>query len=1266
MELDFCQIKEREGAKRDKLDVYPDYKVKRSKDLMVRGRSFYAVWDEEAQLWSTDEFDVARLVDQMLREYEPKSLGNSDVSRKFLSNFSSSSWLQFRNYVGHLSDNFHQIDENLTFSNTVVRKEDYVSRRLPYPLAEGDYSAWDELVGTLYDPDERAKIEWAIGALVSGDSKIIQKFLVFYGSAGTGKSTVLNVIQWMFEGYWTAFVARELASSNNSFALEAFKNNPLIGIEHDGDLSKIQDNSRLNSLVAHEAMEINEKNKPKWMMRANTMLFIGSNVPVKITDSKSGLIRRLIDVTPTGDTIPSRKYQTLMSQIKFELGAIAFHCLGVYRSMGKDYFAGYKPINMMFQTDVFFNYIEAHYDIFIDQPGVTLKQAYDLYKEYVKETGIEYALPQYKMREELKNYFEVFHDRYEMPDGRRIRSYYTGFNADRFKSPTGKDEAHMFTLVMDETESIFDREYKDAFAQYSNASGTPKLYWTGDEREGPDGKPFTPKADQVVSTTLSEIDTSKEHYVRVPPNHIVIDFDLKDADGNKSLERNLEAASQWPSTYAEYSKSGEGIHLHYDFSGDVETLSRIYDDGIEIKVFTGNSSLRRKLSRANNIPIAVIAGGLPLKEKPVMNEHEIKSEKSLRDLIMRNLRKEIHAGTKPSMDFIHTILAQTYKSELAYDVSDMRNKILAFANNSTNNSAYCLKLISTMQFKSENNMETAQDLPTDERLVMFDVEVFPNLFVVCWKYRGDDSSMVKMINPSQPEIEKLMSMKLVGYNCRRYDNHILYGAYLGYDTEQLYKLSQKLINNVPSSYFGQAYNISYADIYDFTSKKQSLKKYEIELGLHHDELGLPWDAPVPKELWDRVAEYCANDVNATDATFDARLQDFVAREILSDLSGLPVNSTTQQHTAKIVFGDDKAPQGKFKYTHLSDQFPGYEFELGKSTYMGEITGEGGYVYAEPGMYYNVALLDIQSMHPTTIEQLDLFGEYTSNFVALTKARLAIKRKDYDAVRQMLGGKLARHLTTDEAAEALAYALKIVINIVYGLTSASFDNAFRDPRNIDNIVAKRGALFMIQLKHFVQSKGFQVVHIKTDSIKIPNATPEIIDLVMEFGNDYGYTFEHEVTYERFCLVNDAVYIAKTLPGRKPAYWEAVGAQFQHPYVYKSLFTHEPIKFEDKCETKQVTTAIYIEQDDSELKFVGKIGRFCPINEGAGGGTLLREAKEKDGKYHAVTGTKGYKWLEADTIKTLHKEKDIDMSYFQKLVDSAVAKISEFGDVESFID
>jgi hypothetical protein len=302
--------------------------------------------------------------------------------------------------------------------------------------------------------------------------------------------------------------------------------------------------------------------------------------------------------------------------------------------------------------------------------------------------------------------------------------------------------------------------------------------------------------------------------------------------------------------------------------------------------------------------------------------------------------------------------------------------------------------------------------------------------------------------------------------------------------------------------FGEAYNISYTDVYDFAAKKQSLKKWEIELGIHHQELGLPWDQPVPKERWVEVAEYCDNDVIATEAVFNHLKADFVARQILADVAGCTVNDTTNTLTTRIIFGNNRKPQSQFNYrdmgeipedtyrftisddnvffNHYGDEFtvfdkdgrpifPGYKYEGGKSTYRGEEVGEGGYVYAEPGMYGNVALLDVASMHPSSIIAEELFGpEYTKRFSEIVQARIAIKHKDFDKARNMLGGILAKYLTDEESASALAGALKIAINSVYGLTAAAFENALRDPRNKDNIVAKRGALFMVNLKHEVQA------------------------------------------------------------------------------------------------------------------------------------------------------------------------------------------------------
>jgi len=366
-----------------------------------------------------------------------------------------------------------------------------------------------------------------------------------------------------------------------------------------------------------------------------------------------------------------------------------------------------------------------------------------------------------------------------------------------------------------------------------------------------------------------------------------------------------------------------------------------------------------------------------------------------------------------------------------------------------------------------------------------------------------------------------------------------------------------------------------------------------------------------------------------------------------------------------------------------NSFPGYEFVDGKNMYRGDDLGKGGYVYAEPGMYGNVALLDVASMHPNSAINLNAFGDYTQNFKDILDTRIAIKRGNFEEAKHLFGGRLAPYLNDESSAAALAQALKIAINSVYGLTSANFDNPFRDVRNKNNIVALRGALFMRTLQDEIKKRGFKVAHIKTDSIKIPDATPEIIQFTLDFAKQYGYEFEHEATYDRMCLVNDAVYIARYAsaedcieqygysPGdnkKKGGQWTATGTQFQIPYVFKKLFSKEDLEFDDLCETKSVTSTLYLDmnedlgEDEHNYIFVGKIGRFCPIKPGCGGGILYRE---KEGKYYAATGTKGYRWLESEMVWELNKLDDIDEKHFIEMADTAKDTIQKYGDFEWFV-
>lgn len=1230
-------------------NYYPSLQALESQDLVIRGGQFVAIWDEANKLYDRRLSHVPDIIDRAFAQMVGDRLRPGDTISK-VRVYDNQIYSRLMGLIRNIGDMGPELDQRLVFANETPKKEQAATFKLPYSLSNADCPSWHTIVSTLYDPEERTKIEWAIGSIFTGASLDLQKFYVFFGPPGSGKSTVMNIIEMLFAGHTAAFSAYEMARADSNFSLEPFSKNPLVAIDQDGDLSRIEVNKNLNSIVSHDRVLINAKGKNLYEIYPRACLFIGSNSPVKITDRKSGIFRRLVDIQPSGRIFPETDYHALMAAVQYELGAIATHCIKVFEELGPTYLSLYRAHDMMYRTNDIFNFIQDNRLVL--EKGATLKQAHKLYLQWCEETETRNIYKQYQFRDLLADYFETFHEQI-MVDGIRLRSYFEGLR-----------ELEHFTW-----QGITPKPTHDWLELKPGPS--PMDEWCSDfpaqPSTGNDQYPLK-QAWADVTTTLSDINTAEEHYVKVPENHIVIDFDLVDETGNKSLAENLKAASVWPPTYAEVSRSGKALHLHYLYDGDPSQLAAHHSPGIEIKSLLGGSSLRRRLSNHNELPVAVISSGLPLKEASVISAKTMSGERSLRKQILRGLNKEVHQYTKPSMDFIAQVLKDAEAQGMTYDVSDMWDDIFQFAMTSSNQRSACIAIAMDMKLSSDDAVEGEKTQETEKPIADFDCEVYPNLFAVGYLIDGNEE-VVTIRDPSPEQCEEILTkLRLNGFNNRGYDNHIMWARTLGYTNMQLFELSQRIIaERDRRAGFGPAYHVSYSDAYDIIVDKKTLKKWEIELGLPHMEMDLPWDEPVPEDRIPDIMEYLENDVRSTRAVRLHRAGDFKAREMLAELTGLTMMHTNRQHTEKLIFGELRETAKDLEYTDLREHFPGYEFDQfkpgkDKSTYKGVNVGEGGYVYAEPGIYESVVLLDVASMHPTSIVQMNLFGKHTPKFEELMKVRLALKKGDMEEAGRLMDGRLKPYLGDPTGAKALSDALKIVINSVYGLTAASFDNKFKDARNIDNIVAKRGALFMVDLKEFVEKAGFKVVHIKTDSIKIPGATAELVKSVAEFGKQYGYEFEHEATYEKFCLVNDAVYVARVgwaENAAKIGSWETVGKQFQHPVVKKTLFTKEQILPKDYVEVKQVAKGhMYLVSEETEHRqFVGRFGAFVPVTDGR---MLMRVDGDKVG---AVTGTKGYLW-EIDEV-ALTTGRPVDMQYFQELVDDGISTIEKFGSYSEFV-
>lgn len=411
--------------------------------------------------------------------------------------------------------------------------------------------------------------------------------------------------------------------------------------------------------------------------------------------------------------------------------------------------------------------------------------------------------------------------------------------------------------------------------------------------------------------------------------------------------------------------------------------------------------------------------------------------------------------------------------------------------------------------------------------------------------------------------------------------------------------------------------------------------------------------------------------------------------------------------------------------NVINSFPGYEYRFMEkdkkyhNIYRDTDVGHGGYIFSNPGIYGNVALLDIQSLHPSSILAMNYFGEYTKHYKDMLDTRVLIKHGDFEAAKKMMGGRLAQYLDDPSTAKDLSNALKTCLNSCYGLSSAHFQNAMRHPMNKNNIVALRGALFMRTLQDEIESRGYTIVACKTDSMKIADADKEIVDFCVEFAKKYSYTFEFEACYDRMCQINDADYCAKykdvewcektfgMIPGDNKKHageWTATGKRFQIPYVFKKLFSHENLIFDDLCNVFSVKGALYLDMNESlqdvseyekelkktenkykkgllsditfestclelnekieeghDYKFVGKVGQFTPIKPGLGGGLLVAK---RNGKYDSANGAKGFRWLESDIVRDVNEDA-VDVSYFNNLVDESIEEISKYGDFSWFV-
>lgn len=232
------------------------------------------------------------------------------------------------------------------------------------------------------------------------------------------------------------------------------------------------------------------------------------------------------------------------------------------------------------------------------------------------------------------------------------------------------------------------------------------------------------------------------------------------------------------------------------------------------------------------------------------------------------------------------------------------------------------------------------------------------------------------------------------------------------------------------------------------------------------------------------------------------MHDYTARLILSKLSGLNVNATTTQHAAAFLFGNESRPCCWQIHLHrFRRTLPGYKYSFGKSEYRGEDPGEGGYVYSEPGVYTDVALLDVAS--PIRLHLLRWTTSDRSRRSSLTWSIM----HSYQAwrIRQSQENVWWNTWRVPARPRVCGHALLCFEDYHKHRLWNDFAKFWiiSSDTNLTKTISWRSVALCSWLtwNMEVQKRGYTVAHIKTDSIKIPNADKKIIDFVFEYGKEY---------------------------------------------------------------------------------------------------------------------------------------------------------------------
>ncbi|MEB5757435.1 hypothetical protein [Mammaliicoccus sciuri] len=399
----------------------------------------------------------------------------------------------------------------------------------------------------------------------------------------------------------------------------------------------------------------------------------------------------------------------------------------------------------------------------------------------------------------------------------------------------------------------------------------------------------------------------------------------------------------------------------------------------------------------------------------------------------------------------------------------------------------------------------------DEDLLFYDIEVFKhNSFVV---FKDINKKEVGLFHNDFNGVSELIKNKvLVGYNNHFYDDKILGNMLNGYTPERIKEINDEIISGNRQYYRNKEIKRTLDCFQQIDVSKPSLKRVEGNAGKMILESSVDFTidrALSPKELLEAI-DYCRYDVDMTIDIYKKRKKSYFMPkwslvERLNNLNAEKWNTTTisanvltdkpLRKWSSIRLHKDVNKLDHEKNIEMLNLVPEKVKELWLNKDKGAVTieefncniefGFGGLhgVHKKKQDVKDVKLLDVTSMYPSILLNINGLGDATKTYSDILEERKQVKHKD----------------------KVLSDALKLVLNSVYGNLNNQYSLLY--DTNKQKSVCFYGQIALYDLCKRL-SKSCEIININTDGVAFTTNSEEYLDVWKEWEKDFNLTLEED--------------------------------------------------------------------------------------------------------------------------------------------------------------